>query len=117
MSPIILANAVEEDGAELAVVPIFLGEEMVTNVSNWFPELTEGWQWDAGLPEHKLAEILEGSEVMLWPLRPYFEAYADDLGGEVYNLFYLPEDGHFNALGHERTSWAIYGWFIDLGSD
>lgn len=111
----ILANSVEEDGAQLAVVPVFLGQEMVANVSNWFPELTAGWQWDAGLPEQKLAEIFAGSDVLLWPTRPYFEAYANEVEGEVYNLLYLPEDGHFNALGHEVTFEAVYQWLVESG--
>jgi hypothetical protein len=33
--------------------------------------------------------------------------------GEVYNLLYLPEDGHFNALGHQLTYEAIYNWLVD----
>lgn len=111
----ILASAVEEDGGRLAVVPIFLGQEMVTNVSNWFPELTAGWQWDAGLPDERLAEILRGSGVFLWPTRPYYEAYADEVGGEVYNLLYLPEDGHFNELGHVVTYEAVYEWLVEAG--
>jgi lysophospholipase L1-like esterase len=111
----ILANSVEENGGQLAVVPIFLGQDMVTSVSNWFPAMTEGWQWDAGLPDQMLAQIFEGSDVMLWPTRPYFEAYADEVGGEVYNLLYLPEDGHFNALGHEATYEAVYGWLVEAG--
>jgi lysophospholipase L1-like esterase len=110
----ILAGSVEEDGGQLAVVPIFLGQEMVTNVSNWFPELTAGWEWDAGLPDERLAEILSGSGVFLWPVRPYFEAYAEAVDGEVYNLLYLPEDGHFNELGHEVMYEAVYDWLIGL---
>jgi hypothetical protein len=111
----ILAKSVEENGSQLAVAPIFLGEEMVTNVSNWFPELTEGWQWDAGLPDERLGEILAGSGAWLWPVRPYFEAYAEEVDGEVYNLLYLPEDGHFNELGHELTYEAVYGWLFEAG--
>jgi hypothetical protein len=108
-----LADSVEANGSQLAVVPIFLGQEMVTNVSNWFPELTEGWQWDAGLPDQRLMEIFAGSQVLLWPTRPYFEAYADETNGEVYNLLYLPEDGHFNQRGHEATYEAVYGWLVE----
>jgi lysophospholipase L1-like esterase len=111
----ILADSVEANGSELAVMPIFLGQEMVTNVSNWFPELTAGWQWDAGLPEQRLREILGGRDVLLWSTRPYFEEYAEEAGGEVYNLFYLPEDGHFNAQGHEVTYEAVYGWLVEAG--
>ncbi|MFZ0544901.1 MAG: hypothetical protein WAM60_05660 [Candidatus Promineifilaceae bacterium] len=111
----ILADSVEGDGAQLAVVPIFLGQEMITNVSHWFPDLTEGWQWDAGLPEERLTGILDGSGVLLWPMRPYYEAYADEVDGEVYNLLYLPEDGHFNALGHEVTYEALYEWLVETG--
>lgn len=111
----ILADSVEADGAQLAVVPIFLGQEMITSVSNWFPELTEGWQWDAGLPDERLAEIFAGSEVLLWPARPYFEAYARAANDEVYNLLYIPEDGHFNQRGHEATYEAVYGWLVESG--
>ena len=88
---------------------------MVNNVSNWFPELTDGWQWDAGLPETRLAAILADTPTHLWPTRPTFEAYANSANGEVYNLFYLPEDGHFNALGHQVTYEAIYGWLVAEG--
>jgi hypothetical protein len=111
----ILAGLVEADGAELAVVPVFIGSEMVTNVSNWFPELTAGWQWDPELPEQRLEEILRDLPAELWPLRPYFESYAEAAGGEVYNLLYLPEDGHFNELGHQVTYEAIYGWLVEEG--
>jgi hypothetical protein len=111
----ILADSVESNGAQLAVVPIFLGQEMVTNVSNWFPELTEGWQWDAGLPDERLGEILRGSEALLWGTRPYFEAYAAKARDEVYNLLYLPEDGHFNELGHQVTYEALYERMVEAG--
>jgi lysophospholipase L1-like esterase len=109
----LLTTDVQNDGAQFAVVPIFLGSEMVNNVSNWFPDLTEGWQWDDGLPEQRLAEILADTPAQLWPVRPTFEAYADSVDGEVYNLLYLPEDGHFNALGHQLTYEAIYNWLVD----
>jgi lysophospholipase L1-like esterase len=111
----ILSEMVGADGAELAVVPVFIGSEMVTNVSNWFPELTAGWQWDPELPEQRLEEILRDLPAELWPLRPYFESYAEAAGGEVYNLLYLPEDGHFNELGHQVTYEAIYGWLVEEG--
>jgi hypothetical protein len=48
-------------------------------------------------------------------VRPYFEAYAEEVDGEVYNLLYLPEDGHFNELGHELTYEAVYGWLVEAG--
>ncbi len=108
-----MADDVQADGGEFAVVPIFLGSEMVGNVSSWFPELVEGWQWDDGLPEKQLDAILDDDAVYLWPTRPQFEAYADDVDGQVYNLFYLPEDGHFNALGHQVTYEAIYNHLLE----
>jgi lysophospholipase L1-like esterase len=111
----LLSDDVQVDGAQLAVVPIFIGSEMVNNVAGWFPELTAGWQWDAGLPEARLADILADTSTNLWSTRPTFEAYADSVDGEVYNLFYLPEDGHFNALGHQQTYEAIYGWLEQAG--
>ena len=108
----ILAQDVQADGAQLAIVPIFLGSEMVNNVSGWFPELTDGWQWDDSLPDTRLAEILDNTSAYLWPTRPTFTAYADGMEGQVYNLFYLPEDGHFNVLGHQVTYKAIYDWLV-----
>jgi lysophospholipase L1-like esterase len=111
----ILADSVKSNGSQLAVVPVFLGQEMVTNVSNWFPELTAGWQWDAGLPDERLGEILDGSGVFLWGTRPYFEAYAAEARDEVYNLLYLPEDGHFNELGHQVTYEALYERMVEAG--
>ena len=108
----ILAQDVQADGAQLAIVPIFLGSEMVNNVSGWFPELTDGWQWDDSLPDTRLAEILDNTSAYLWPTRPTFTAYADGMEGQVYNLFYLPEDGHFNVLGHQVTYEAIYDWLV-----
>ena len=111
----ILANQVEDDGGKLVVMPIFLGAEMVQNVSNWFPELVEGWQWDDGLPERRLSEILADTSADLVPTRPIFEAYADVVGGEVYQLIYIPEDGHFNALGHKLTKDTILNYLITNG--
>ncbi len=111
----LLAQDVQADGAQLAVVPIFLGSEMVSNVSGWFPELTDGWRWDDSLPETRLVDILADTSAYLWPTRPTFTAYADSVNGQVYDLLYLPEDGHFNALGHQMTYEAIYDWLIVEG--
>ena len=111
----ILATDVAADGGELVVAPIFIGAEMVANVSGWFPELTAGWEWDPGLPEERLGEILASLPAELLPLRPYFERYASERGGEVYNLLFLPEDGHFNATGHEATAEALLQWLVQSG--
>ena len=52
---------VTANGARFAVMPIFVGKEMVQNISGWFPEITAGWQWDDGLPEKRLSTILADS--------------------------------------------------------
>jgi hypothetical protein len=53
--------------------------------------------------------------VFLWGTRPYFEAYAAEARDEVYNLLYLPEDGHFNELGHQVTYEALYERMVEAG--
>lgn len=111
----LLADEVEAHGGQLVIMPIFLGQEQVQNVSNWWPELVEGWEWDAGLPDRTLAQIAErtGSDLAL--TRPVYEDYAEEVDGQVYNLIYLPEDGHFNPLGHELTAQALFGYLEDAG--
>jgi lysophospholipase L1-like esterase len=107
------AKAVNDNGAKFAVAPIFIGAEMVQNVSGWYPELTKGWKWDPALPDQKLTEILKGQPATLIPTRPHYEKYAKQIGGEVYNILFLKEDGHFNAQGHKATADLLYNWLID----
>jgi len=111
----LFANAVAQNGGQFIVVPIFLGSEMVENVSHWWPQLVAGWQWDDGLPERRLSAILDDLPAQLVPTRPIFENYAREVGGDVYNLIYLPEDGHFNTIGHERTRDVLYNWLVEQG--
>ncbi|MCP5094710.1 MAG: SGNH/GDSL hydrolase family protein [Chloroflexi bacterium] len=106
----VFANDVSNDGAQFVVMPIFLGSEMVTNVSNWFPELVAGWQWDHTLPDQKLEAIMANLPGEVWSTQSIYEANATAVNGEVYNLIYLPEDGHFNELGHQWAFDAIYNW-------
>ncbi len=111
----LLATEIDKNGGQFAVVPIFLGSEMVQNISGWFPALVEGWQWDIDLPEKSLALILNDLPAQLVSTRPTYEAYAEGVGGEVYNLLYLPGDGHFNKLGHQLTKEVIYNWLVMQG--
>jgi lysophospholipase L1-like esterase len=111
----LLAADVAADGAQLAVMPIFVGAEMVQNVSGWFPELVEGWQWDDSLPETRLTEILADSPAALVQTRPAYEAYAAAQDGQVYNLLYLRGDGHFNSAGHAVTAQLLYDWLLESG--
>lgn len=106
----LFANRVNNAGAQFAVVPVFIGAEMVQNVSQWFPELVAGWQWDDNLPDEKLAEILDDLPADLVLTRPAFEQYAQSVNGQVYNLIFVQEDGHFNALGHQLTEQVIFDY-------
>lgn len=111
----LLANEVQADGAEFAVMSISVGEDMVENVSYWYPDLTEGYQWNAERPDQMLEQILDGTGGSLIKTRPYYEDYADQMGRVLYDLIFLPEDQHFNALGHELTAGVIYEWLVDQG--
>lgn len=108
----IMAEGVAFNGGELAVVPVFLGDDMVENISNWFPEQTAGWEWNPAEPEERLVEILDRyPEAELWPLRPYYNRYAN--GEEIFKQIYLPEDFHFNELGHVWTADALLAYLIE----
>lgn len=107
------AQAVQKNGGHFAVVSIFIGDEMIKNVSGWFPDLVKGWQWDSDLPDEKLAEILQGQPTTLIRTRPHYEEYAKQVGGEVYKLLFLPEDGHFNVVGHKVTADLLFKWLVD----
>ena len=108
----ILSEGVAYNGGQLAVVPVFLGDDMVENISNWFPEQTGGWTWNPAEPEERLTEILDRYPAAeMWPLRPYYEAYAD--GEEIFKQIYLPEDFHFNELGHVWTADALYAYLVE----
>jgi hypothetical protein len=109
------AQAVQKNGGKFAVMPIFIGSEMVKNVSNWFPDLVKGWQWDDTLPDQKLNAALSGQPATIIPTRPRYESYAKEMGSEVYKLIFLPEDGHFNKLGHQLTADVLYQWLISQG--
>jgi lysophospholipase L1-like esterase len=111
----LLANDVHQDGGQLVVVPVFIGAEFIQNVSGWFPEIVAGWQWDDGLPEKRLSAILDDLPAALVPTRPVYEAYAQSIGGQVYDLIFLPEDRHFNALGHQLTKDTIYNYLVEQG--
>ena len=108
------ASATKANGSAFAVVSIFIGAEMIQNVAGWFPEQVRGWQWNADLPDQKLAGILAGSGAALIRTRSTFEQVASQAGSEVYKLLFIPEDGHFNARGHETTAGLIYDWLIEL---
>ena len=110
----IMAEGVAFNGGQLAVVPVFLGDDMVENISNWFPEQTEGWVWNPAEPEERLTEILDRyPEAELWPLRPYYNEYAN--GEEIFKQIYLPEDFHFNELGHVWTADALMAYLVEKG--
>lgn len=110
----ILAEGTAFNGSQLAVVPIFLGDDMVENISNWFPEETAGWEWNPAEPEERLDAILSRYPAAeMWPLRPYYEAYAGD--EEIFRQIYLPEDFHFNELGHVWTADALFGHLENEG--
>ncbi|MCD4685461.1 MAG: hypothetical protein K8S97_05960, partial [Anaerolineae bacterium] len=111
----LLAQEVADDGAQLVVVPVFIGAEFIQNVSGWFPELVAGWEWDDTLPETRLAAMLDDTPALLLPTRPLYETYAAEAGGQVYDLIYLPEDRHFNALGHVWTHDVIYNYLVQEG--
>ncbi len=111
----LLADEVQANGGQLVIMPIFLGSEQVANVSTWWPELVEGWQWDDTLPEQTLAEIADRTGADLALTRPVYEAYADEVDGQVYDLIYLPEDGHFNALGHQLTADVLFQYLVEAG--
>lgn len=111
----LLANEVEANGGQLVIMPIFLGSEQVQNVSNWWPELVEGWQWDDSLPEQQLADIAERTGADLAVTRTVYQAYADEVDGQVFTLLYLPEDGHFNPTGHALTAEALFNYLQEEG--
>ncbi len=111
----LLARDVAENGSQLVIMPVFLGEEMIRNVSSWFPGITGSWKWDIDLPENRLQTILDGLPAVLVSTHPTFESYADSVGGEVHNLLFLPDDGHFNEMGHQLTKDAIYNWLVEQG--
>ncbi len=106
------ASATKANGSAFAVASIFIGAEMIQNVAGWFPEQVRGWQWGPDLPDQKLAGILTGSGAVLIRTRPTFEQVASQEGTQVYNLIFIPEDGHFNARGHEITAGLIYDWLV-----
>lgn len=108
-------QAVAKSGAKFAVMPIFIGAEQVLNVSQWYPELVKGWQWDVNLPDDRLARILRDQPALIFPTRPTFEAYAQDQKGQVFQLLYIQEDRHFNALGHRLTSEALLTGLREAG--
>lgn len=109
----LFANEVQANGGEFAVLSISVGESMVKNVSYWYPDLTEGYQWNADRPDQKLEQILDGTGASLIKTRPYFEDYAEQIGKPLYELIFLPEDLHFNALGHELTVEVLIKWLAD----
>ncbi|MCB9437506.1 MAG: hypothetical protein H6673_11020 [Anaerolineales bacterium] len=109
----LFANRVNGQGADYAVVSIFIGQEMIQSVAGWFPELTDGWGWDPDLPDHKLADILDGLPADLIRTRPAYEAYAEAAGGRVYDLMFIQEDGHFNATGHEVTKDILFDYLVE----
>ncbi len=109
------AQAVTKHGAKFAVMPIFIGTEQVLNVSQWYPELVKGWQWDVNLPDERLAQILRDQPALIFPTRPTFEAYAQAQKGQVFQLLYIQEDRHFNGLGHRLTSAALLAGLREAG--
>ncbi len=111
----LLADETQQNGSQLVVVPVFIGAEFIQGVSGWFPDLVAGWQWDDGLPEERLGDILDDLPATLVPTRPTYEAYAQSAGGQVYDLIFLPEDRHFNTLGHRLTKDAIYNYLVEQG--
>jgi len=111
----LLANEVQANGGQLVIMPIFIGEEQIYNVSGWWPELVEGWQWDPNLPDEILGGIAERTGAELARTRPTYDAYAEEVNGEVFNLLFLPEDGHFNEVGHKLTAQALYDYLDESG--
>jgi len=110
-----LDRAVRANGGQFAVAPIFIGQEMVLNVSQWYPDLVKGWQWDIDLPDRKLAEALAGTGALIFPTRPTFEGYAAAEGGQVFDLLYIAADRHFNATGHRLMAEALYAGLRGMG--
>jgi hypothetical protein len=109
------AQAVTKNGSKFAVLSVFIGAEMVANVSQWFPDQVRGWQWDDTLPDQKLAQILTAQPASIIPTRPGYEAYAKQAGGQVYNLIFISADGHWNKTGHELTAKILYEWLVAEG--
>ncbi|RMF52082.1 MAG: SGNH/GDSL hydrolase family protein [Chloroflexota bacterium] len=110
-----LAKAVQADGAQFGVVSIFIGAEMIANVANWYPELVQGWSWDADLPDRRLAALLRRLNAAFIPTRAFYEARARAAQTEVHALVFIPEDGHFSAQGHRLTAELLRDWLLSQG--
>jgi hypothetical protein len=111
----ILSHEINQNGGQFAVVSIFPGKELVDSLPGWFPELTQGWQWDANLPDEHLATILGKIPASLIRTRPTYEAYAQEVGTPVHRLLFIQGDGHFNDLGHQMTEKVLFEWLINQG--
>lgn len=111
----LFANRTQREGADYAVVSIFIGKEMIQSVAGWFPELTHGWGWEPDLPDRQLATILDDLPADLIRTRPSYEAYADAAGGRVYDLLFITDDGHFNPVGHQVTKDILFDYLVEKG--
>lgn len=106
---------VQANGAALMVVAVDISPEMVELISNFYPEETEGWVWDADLPFTRLAQILDPLGVPLILTRDAYQAYADSIGQAMYPAIFIPEDGHWSVAGHCVTAELIAGALRERG--